>query len=153
MEHDINIGAGFSYPAVVTIPSGVLIESENRFGFPSGFYGGNHFTSNFGYGLTIEGVENRNITAGFRLKDVRTVIIPIAAVFNRGRDLIFPVGINFGKVASVNLSGGFKLMGRAQFPMKTLTLSDGSIDELPSTAAKRRVKTLTLNGTSPEDLS
>ncbi|HEX9744943.1 MAG TPA: hypothetical protein VGB30_05900 [bacterium] len=147
-----NVGAGFSWPAIEMIVLGWTVEAPVAGHSPVGFSGGSLDDFFFPGGYSLSGSNPLNNTVGWNVRQPVKMNIPVGGEFATPYDFTFGLGCWIGTVDLSKIPEGFTLMGLSRFPVDFIPLNDAVKTSLPVQIAVRKNKTVTLNGTDPEDL-
>jgi len=134
------------------IPVGWTLEGASILNIPSGASFGTTETYRVGGGFSILGDHAVNIPAGHTLKNATVGNTPVGHTCAAPHDRGVQVGYLLGRLETESNTVGVWILGMSEYPVEFIPLDDDTIDNLSAEAAWHKQKSVTLNGTTPEDL-
>jgi hypothetical protein len=147
-----SVGVGFTLTDYDLIPVGWNSEGAHGLVINVGCSVGNDIASETGSGVTIQGNHGKDFPVGYFVKRPYEKNFPTGFKIAAPNDTIVPAGFNLGTVLTESQGTGVTIMGLSEFGMSFFSLDQKTVNALSGEAVHNRQKTITLNGTTSEDL-
>lgn len=147
-----NIGVGFNITRYDLVQIAWTVEGVLGPVFPIGFPVGSELGASVGIGATIEGEFPRGVPVGFFVKYPNMRHFAVGHTVAAPVDMNIPAGFDTGTEFAASQGVGAWIMGLSEYGLVFMTLDEDTIDALSGEAVHQKQKTITLNGTDPEEL-
>jgi hypothetical protein len=142
-------GIGWTLEKNPVVPVGWDTEDETGTIMAMGWSNGSVEPMDMCAGYDIQGALNGNIPCGWTVKEPVMSNLPLGYQVAAAQDGLLRIGFQIGEVHFRSISAGAAIMGLAEFP---IGLAYFDTDELSAEAAVRKQVTITLSGTTPQEL-
>ena len=147
-----HVGIGYTISQSCQVGIGCQVEGQDLNRAPVGWSTGYGEAPVVPCGCSIYGALPKNIAVGYVIKWPTVRNAPLGASFANPADSPIGAGFDIGIVTSRSSGVGATILGLGEYPAEFLPLDPATIAAMSAQAAHRKQKTVTLNGTTPEEL-
>jgi len=142
-------GMGWTLEKNPVVPVGWNTEHDTGTNMGMGWSTGSVEPIDMCAGFDIQGALKGNIPCGWTIKNPVMSNLPLGYQVAAAQDGLLRIGFNVGTVHFRSISAGAAIMGLAEFP---IGLAYFDTEGLSAEAAVRKQVTITLSGTTPQEL-
>jgi hypothetical protein len=147
-----HVGVGYELASFDVMPVGWTVEGILVPLFPVGCSIGNEHGHAIGAGAMVDGANRNNVSAGFFVKRPNEKNFAVGHVIAAPVDVIVPAGFDIGTIFSGSQGVGATIMGLSEYGLSFMSLDENAINAMSGEAVNQKQKSITFNGTDPEEL-